>query len=167
MTAAIYILFFLSGAAALGYQLVWAKMFSVGLGHEMPSVLAVTFAFMGGMSLGSALLAKRISQTPSPARCYGWLVIVIGVWGFASGFLIPRANELALVLIGNDPSPWRHWTVAFLAPFVTLLPATAAMGATFPAIERFLVAHSSDPHVVGITYAINTAGAVAGTLIVA
>ena len=49
---ALHLLFFLSGAAALGYQLVWAKMFSTGLGHEMPAVLAIIAAQTGGRRRG-------------------------------------------------------------------------------------------------------------------
>ena len=58
-TAAVYAIFLSSGIAGLGYQIVWTKMFAVGLGHELPSVLAVVAAFFGGLSLGAWLLALR------------------------------------------------------------------------------------------------------------
>src|SRR5258706_13133072 len=59
LLSSLYLLFFLYGAAALGYQLIWSKIFAVGLGHEMASVLAVVCAFLGGMSVG-ALFFERI-----------------------------------------------------------------------------------------------------------
>ena len=37
----VFVSFFLSGAAGLGYEIVWTRQFSVGLGHEYVSVLAV------------------------------------------------------------------------------------------------------------------------------
>ena len=43
---ALHFLFFLSGAAALGYQLVWTKLFATGLGHEYPAMLAIVCAFV-------------------------------------------------------------------------------------------------------------------------
>ena len=52
-------IFFLSGAAALGYQVVWAKAFAAGIGHEYPAVLAVITAFMTGMMVGNAVLARK------------------------------------------------------------------------------------------------------------
>ena len=82
-----------------------------------------------------------------------------------SVFLIPRFNELALKFIGLEVSEFRHWTVAFAVPFFVLLPATAAMGATLPAMERFISPHTTDGRCVGALYAINTLGAVTGTLV--
>src|SRR5436190_7025158 len=132
----LHVLYFLSGAAALGYQLVWTRMFATGLGHETPAVLAVLCAFFGGMALGSWALDRRVSVSLLPLRWYAALELVIGAWGFVSTLLIPFANNLALSAIGLDPSPFRHWLVAFVFPLLALLPATAAMGATFPAMER-------------------------------
>jgi len=136
--ALLYLLFFFSGSAGLGYQMVWSKMFTTGLGHEMPAVLAVLCAFMGGMALGAWGLDSLIARSRSPGCWYGYLEIVIGAWGFLSAALVPVANQAALPLIGLDPSPLRHWLIAFMLPSLALLPATAAMGATLPAMERFV-----------------------------
>ena len=64
----LYLLFFLSGAAGLGYEIVWTRMFAVGLGHEMPSVLAVVAAFFGGLALGAWLLDGRVARSGRPGR---------------------------------------------------------------------------------------------------
>ena len=157
-------LFFFSGSAGLGYQMVWSRMFATGLGHEMPSVLAVVFAFMGGMALGAGTLDGRISRSRRPWLWYGWLEMLIGLWGLVSSALIPIANLSAPHLIGLQPSPLRHWVVAFALPFLALLPATAAMGATLPAIERCAAPLVANGRCVGALYAANTLGAVAGIL---
>lgn len=159
-----YAIFFLSGIAGLGYQMVWSKMFALGLGHEMPSVLAVVAAFFGGLALGAWLLDKPIGRSTQPGLWYVILELLIGAWGVLSIWLIPWCNELGFVLIGVNPSPLWHWTVAFALPFATLLPATLAMGATLPAMERFVSPRIADGRCVGGLYAANTAGAVAGTL---
>ena len=44
---------FLSGFAGLGYEMVWTRTPSVGLGHEIVSVLAVISAFFRGLAVGS------------------------------------------------------------------------------------------------------------------
>src|SRR5207237_8876408 len=62
----LYLLFFLSGAAGLGYQMVWSKMFAAGLGHEMPAVLAVVCAFMGGMAIGAWTLDGVVARSRRP-----------------------------------------------------------------------------------------------------
>lgn len=158
------LLFFCSGAAGLGYQMVWVRMFAAGLGHETPAVLAVAGAFLGGMAVGAWFLDRRVSLSAHPARWYGGLELAIGCWGALTVLLIPIVNLLALRFTGPSPSPLQQWLIVFALPFVILLPATAAMGATFPAMERFLAPFTEDGRCIGALYAANTFGAVAGVL---
>jgi spermidine synthase len=134
----------------------------VALGHEMPALLAVLAAFMAGMGLG----ALALSQAPvrNPGRWYGGMELFIGVWAACTPFLTPVADRLAHSWIGIEPSPFRHWFVAFSLPFVMLLPATAAMGATLPVIERFVTPLTWRRQSVAGLYAANTLGAMAGVL---
>src|SRR5262245_27665452 len=101
-------------------------MFAAGLGHEMPAILAVVSAFMGGMGMGAWVLDRRIDRRQRPGCWYGWLEILIGVWALLTALGIPQVNQLALQFIGLEPSELRHWCVAFALPFLALLPATAA-----------------------------------------
>jgi len=162
---ALHFLFFLSGAAALGYQLVWSKMFSTGLGHEYPAVLAIVSAFMFGMALGAVALDRFI---PREARARWWLAgleLTIGAWAVLVSLFIPQINDCALQWIGLQSGAFKHWLVAFAVPALALLPATVAMGATLPAMEKFLSAFTAREASVGSIYAANTFGAVAGTLL--
>ncbi|MDB6038435.1 MAG: Spermine synthase, partial [Verrucomicrobiales bacterium] len=158
------ILFFVSGFAALGSQIVWSKLFAAGLGHEIPSVLATVSALFFGMAGGACWMDRATARTMRPDRVFALLECVIGIWGVVSTFLIPEANRLALKLIGLDPSALRHWLIAFLIPCLALLPATFAMGATFPAMYKFVYTSSTNRRVIGGIYAANTFGAVAGVL---
>lgn len=160
----LYGIFFLSGVAGLGYQMVWSRVFALGLGHEIPSVLAVVSAFFGGLALGAWALDGVVSRSRVPGYWYIGLEVVIGVWGFLSVVLIPWCNELAYQLIGVEPGAVWHWLVAFAVPLVALLPATTAMGATLPAMERFVAPLTPHGRCVGGLYAVNTLGAVGGTL---
>jgi spermidine synthase len=162
--AALPALFCLSGGAALGCQVAWAKMLATGLGHEMPAVLAAVGAFLGGMAVGAATLDRAVCRSARPGRWYAGLEILIAAWGCFSVVLLPAVNDAAPRLIGLEPSPWRHWAIAFALPFLALLPATAAMGASLPAMERFAAPGWSDGRCVGALYAANTAGAVTGVL---
>jgi spermidine synthase len=160
-----YLLFFLSGAAGLAYQLVWSRMLTGGLGHELPAILAVLAAFMCGLALGAWGLDRTVSRSVVPARWYAALELLIGGWGALTVLLIPAVNPLALHWIGLEPSGLRHGLVAFGMPLLVLLPATAAMGATFPAMERFVSSLARDRRCVGGLYAANTFGAVLGILL--
>ncbi|MBK7999392.1 MAG: hypothetical protein IPK15_11940 [Verrucomicrobia bacterium] len=160
----LYVLFALSGAAGLGYQMVWVRMFAAGLGHETPAMLGVASAFLGGLAVGGWYFDQRIGSSSNAVRWYVGIEIVIGGFGLLTALTIPLVNQLAVQLIGPEPSAFRQWSVVFLLPFVTLLPATAAMGATLPAMERLLSPLMAKSRCIGAIYAANTFGAVAGTL---
>ncbi len=163
--ALLHALFFVSGACGLGYQMVWLRQFGFGLGHEMPAVLAVAGALFGGMALGSWALDARISRSPAPGRWYAGLELLIGAWGLASIVLIPEVNNHLQAWIGLDATPFRQWSIGLAGVFVCLLPATAAMGGTFPAMERYASPLVSDGRCVATLYASNTLGAVAGVVV--
>ena len=74
------VLFLLSGAAALGLQMVWMRMFTAGLGHEMPAVIGVTGAFLGGMAVGAWFLDQHISRSTRPSRWYAGLELIVAGW---------------------------------------------------------------------------------------
>ena len=131
----------------------------------MAGVLAVVAAFFGGLALGAWGFDRPISSSRYPGRWYGALELVIGAWGLLSFALIPLFSRLALPWMGLEPSPLRHWSIAFGVPFFVLLPATTAMGATFTAMERFVGPLAPEGRCVGKLYATNTLGAVAGILL--
>ena len=162
---ALHFLLFLSGAAALGYQFVWARMLSSGIGHEMPAVLAIIAAFMAGMALGSATIDRFIPRGIRAGRWLSGLELAIGAWALLASLLIPHVGDFTAGLIGLAPNAFKHWAIAFTVPTLVLIPATAAMGATLPAMEKFLSATAPQGSSMGSIYAANTLGAVAGTLL--
>ncbi len=163
--ACLYAIFLLSGVAGLGYQTAFVRMFAVGLGHELPAALAVVGAFFGGLALGAWALDRPIADSARPGHWYVGLELIIGLWGLACVWLVTPANGLALRLMGEQPGPLWQWLVSLGFPLVVLLPATAAMGATLPAMERFAAPFARDGRCLGGLYAVNTLGAVIGTLI--
>ncbi|MBC7954264.1 MAG: spermidine synthase, partial [Cytophagales bacterium] len=152
-----------SGFAALAYQIVWTQQSSIWLGHESTAVLAVIGAFFAGLAIGAHALSHRVEASPRPALWYAACEAVIGVWGVVLALLMAPAGETLLRLIGDTPSAAWQASVAFVGTFLLLLPATAAMGATLPALERVL-ARSSSGQSLAALYAGNTFGAVLGVL---
>ena len=158
------LLFLLSGFCGVGYQLIWTKQFTAGLGHEMPALLAVMSAFFAGLALGAWKLDRAIARSANPQRTYALLEFAIGGWALVSAWLVPFVADLCLRGIGLRSSSIWQGIVAFLFPCLALLPATMAMGATLPAMERWLAPFAGDRRCLGKVYALNTAGAVAGAL---
>jgi spermidine synthase len=157
-----HLLMVLSGAAALAWQMVWTAGFGAAMGHEIVAVLAVLAAFFGGLALGAHLLGPALARSPWPGRWYAGCEVLLLAWGLALTVAMPSLIHASALLIGPEPSVTRHWTIAFLFPFILLLPASAAMGATLPALERQLSAARSR---LGGLYAANTFGAVLGLLL--
>ena len=157
------LLMFASGAGGLVWQMVWTAQFGLALGHEIVAVLSVVAAFFGGISAGSFLLAQRLERSLYPGRWYAGLEALIASWALLVALVSPVVLPHLSQWIGAEPSALWHWALAFFIPLLALLPATLAMGATLPAMERLLSQGHSQ--LLGSVYAANTAGAMAGLLL--
>lgn len=157
-------LFFLSGFAGLGYEIIWTRIFAIGLGAEILAMLAVLAAFFAGFGLGAWALDGKISRSRVPGRWYAAAEAVIGAWALVLLIVIPAVNRMMPALLGLNPRPVEHLALAFCATFICLLPATFAMGATLPAMDRLFSRIRAHGRSIGGLYAINTLGAVAGVL---
>ena len=56
-----------SGFAALVYEIVWTRLFTLHLGHTVAAVSTVLAAFLGGLGVGS-LVAGHLIARRSPAQ---------------------------------------------------------------------------------------------------
>ena len=167
----IFLCFILSGLAALIYQTAWTRQFSLVFGTSELAAAAVLAAYMGGLALGAYLIEKRIRKVQRPVLWYAGLELGIAV---AAVVLIPAglwlAEKLLIVMFGGQPTPPSaslSGTSLFylLAAFADLLVPTTLMGATLPLLARYTV-HSEQQigRRIGLLYASNTSGAVAGAL---
>ncbi len=154
----------LSGMAGLAYQIVWTQQLGTWLGHEVGALLAVMAAFFGGLALGAWALGGRVARSTRPGRWLAALELVIALWAGVLVLVMPAAGALLLQWIGDGAAPWHQWAVSFTGTGLLLLPATAAMGATLPAMQRVLAPLRDAGFAVGGLYAVNTAGAVVGVL---
>ena len=75
----LYLLFFLSGAAALAYEVLWMRRFAVLLGATAPAVAAALAAFFAGLGLGSYLLGRFAPRLTRPLRVFAILEIATGL----------------------------------------------------------------------------------------
>lgn len=156
-----------SGFAGLGYQIVWTQQCALWLGHESASVLAVVGAFFGGLAAGALMFGSRIEASSKPLRWYVGCELVIAGWSLVLALAMPSVSDGLLSLIGAQPSPFWQWAVAFVGTFLLLLPATAAMGATLPAMEKLTTQLQHSGRSIAPLYASNTIGAVVGVLAIA
>jgi spermidine synthase len=156
------LLFVGSGAAALIYEIVWFQMLELFVGSSSVSIGVLLGTFMGGMCLGSFLLPRYISPRHHPLKVYALLEITIGIIGL---FLL-----LVLPLVGRVYTAWGGYGITGyllrgLVASICLLPPTLAMGATLPAVARWVQTTPTGVSWLGFFYAGNIAGAVMGTLL--
>jgi spermidine synthase len=156
-----------SGFAGLGYQIIWTQQCSLWLGHESAAVLAVVTAFFGGLAVGGLSLGSRIERSARPVGWYAACELVIALWSLLLLFVASPFSGFMLRATGVEPSAGWQWSVAFCGTFFLFLPATVAMGATLPAMERLTRALGSEERSIAALYASNTFGAVLGVLVAA
>src|SRR5437879_9987553 len=94
------LLFFLSGATGLVYELLWVRLLYQAFGSTIESVTTVVAAYMGGLGLGAWLLGRRSDRHTRPAALYGRLEIAIGVFGLVSPFVLALAHRVYVSAAG-------------------------------------------------------------------
>ncbi len=162
----VYVLFLLSGAAGLVYQVVWSRLLNEIFGVTAHAVTAVLATFLAGLALGGWLLGRIADRRPDALRFYAILELGIG--------LTALAGTWAMSALG----PAHVWFASRLAPdsaallvvrcalaAVVIVPPTFLMGGTLPAIARVFVGGTAElGRKLSLLYGLNTFGAVLGSL---
>src|SRR5437762_13239731 len=86
------LLFFLSGATGLVYELLWVRVLYQSFGSTIQSVTTVVAAYMGGLGLGAWWLGRAADRSERPAVLYGWFEIAIGAFGILSPLVFGFAH---------------------------------------------------------------------------
>ena len=161
----ILVIFVLSGAAGLVYEIVWSRQLVLVFGNTTQAVSAILAGFFGGMAIGSILGGRLADRVKSPLRLYGLIELVLVAVVVAT----PLTFRLIRIAYGGlavdlEDSPQVLAVIRLGLALVALAPATILMGATLPTLTRYL---STDAHLsqaFGRLYAANTIGAILGTL---
>ncbi|MBZ5633168.1 MAG: SAM-dependent methyltransferase [Acidobacteriia bacterium] len=156
------LLFAGSGCAALIYEIVWFQLLELVIGSSGISLGLLLAAYMGGLCLGSALLARLVSRLYHPLRVYALLELGIAIFGIAALFLTPLVGR---AYIAGPVSGTAGLVVRGVVAAVCLLPPTFLMGASLPAMSRWVETTPKGISWLGHLYSANVAGAVTGCLL--
>ncbi|MHC4933424.1 MAG: fused MFS/spermidine synthase [Planctomycetota bacterium] len=159
-------LLFLSGAAALILEVSWFRRTAQITGGTAIAMGAVLAAVIGGMALGSFWIGRRADRTRNPLRLYGFLELGIALFALLTPPLLSASEGLFTLLLQRLESfPALLPAAQFgLATLILTIPAVL-MGGTLPAMATAVRSERRDRgRAIGWLYAINTLGAVAGTL---
>jgi spermidine synthase len=160
-------LLFLSGATALVYQVLWQRLLGLVFGVTVYAASAVLASFMAGLALGSVAGGSLADRWRRPLLGYGVAEVLVGLSAIASPWALDRVEALYLALHPRLAGSFGVLTaVRVLLSFLVLLVPTTLMGATFPLVVRSpRLAGRTLGARIGILYAANTAGGIAGTLV--
>ena len=162
----IYLAIGLSGATALGAEVVWTRLLSMlllGTVYVFSIILAV---FLIGLALGSGAgswLIKRVR----PQLALGWCQILL-LFGFAwTAYMIvdvlPFWKDDALI----TANPWHMYYLDLKRCLLAILPPTLFWGASFPLACAAVAKRGEDSgRTAGGIYAANTLGGIVGALLV-
>ncbi|MEZ4380990.1 MAG: fused MFS/spermidine synthase [Nannocystaceae bacterium] len=162
--------FVLSGAAALGYELLWTRLLALTLGHETLGVYGTLAGFFAGMAVGAAVLHRRAATGPFPLRLFATLEISAAIFAAVSPDLLRLLAAGLPPLLGplaGDNQSSGSLVLSLVIATIVLLPGTFCLGATLPALVA--VHHKARPadgapRGLGRLYAANTLGATLGVL---
>lgn len=167
--ALLFLLFLLSGATSLVYEVIWLRKLILIFGSTQFATSTVLSTFMGGLALGAFAAGRWFGRSRMrPLRLYGLLEIGIGLYALAVPFLFDSLTPIYRAVWQAGAS--HDFLLLSLAKFagiaVVLLPPTVLMGASLPVLARQV---ADDPRriggKVGSLYAVNTFGAVLGVFL--
>ncbi len=163
----ILLVFLLSGAAGLIYEVVWARQLVLVFGNTTQAVSAILTGYFGGLAIGSLFGGRIADRVRRPLRMYGLLELLLVVVVLITPLLFRSLDDLYRPLFQSlSGSPTELQLVRYGLALLALAPATVLMGATLPTLARHLARRRSElGSSFGRLYAANTIGAIAGTLV--
>lgn len=153
------LLMFLSGGAALVYQVLWVKQLSLVVGVEVYAITTAISAFFAGLAFGGLAFGRWADRLRRPVMLYAGLELLVAALGVGATLCLGQAAG-AFARLEASVGAW-----AWMLPFVLVGLPAFFMGGTLPVLVRALAPDIGQMgRAGGGLYAANTAGAIAGTL---
>ncbi len=165
----IYVTIALSGACALGAEVVWTRLLGLLLGATVYTFSIILAVFLAGLGVGSAVAAALVRGIARPRLAIGWCQLLLA--GAVAWTAYMLANSLPYWPINPllSTSPWYTFQIDLARATWAILPAALLWGASFPLALGAVAGPIGHPggdagRMVGGIYAANTAGAIVGAL---
>ncbi|HEX6323135.1 MAG TPA: fused MFS/spermidine synthase [Vicinamibacterales bacterium] len=159
------LLYGLSGAAALVYQVLWVRLLGLTFGVTVYAAATVLASFMAGLAAGSALGGRLADRARNPLWTFGLIELGAGITALASPVLLGAVQALFIRWHpGTSEGDVRLTLLRFFLSAIVLIVPAMLMGATLPVIVRAARAYAGHAARLGVLYGTNTIGAMTGTL---
>ncbi|MCF8240056.1 MAG: fused MFS/spermidine synthase [Melioribacteraceae bacterium] len=165
----IAILFVITGATGLIYQIVWFKYLSLFLGNTTYAQTIVLATFLGGLATGNHIFGKYADSFKNPVRIYAFIELLIGIYCAAYPALSSFIGE-TYIGIASATSLYENGLLFNLTRLIVstllLLIPTVAMGGSLPVLSKFFIDDVKNTRRdLGILYFLNSFGAVWGIIL--
>lgn len=165
----IALLFILSGATGLVYQIVWFKYLSLFLGNTTYAQTIVLATFMGGLAIGASLWGRRADRIKKPVLLYA--ILELGIAAYC--FFFPEINHFVretffsvVLSAGIEIGSTSLLVLKLVVSVLLLIVPTILMGGTLPVLVKGITTRVEETgKSVAILYFLNSFGAVAGSLL--
>ena len=167
--AFLLVVFGFVGATAIGYEISWTRLLATILGSSTYAFTLMLATFLGGIVLGSFLFERWVARGrevsfATISRTQTWT-------GLAALLFLAFFQQLPTIVPPILQATHGTFGGLVLAQFVTsalaMLPAAIVFGFNFPAVVVLLTANARKAEQsarVGVAYAANTIGAIAGAV---
>jgi spermidine synthase len=163
---AIYATIAISGATALGAEVVWTRLLGLLLGATVYTFSIILAVFLIGIGIGSAAAAAALrSGSLQPRVAIGWCQMLLA--GAVAWTALMLSSSLPFWPINPllSTSPGFTFQIDLARVLWAVLPAALLWGASFPLALAAVASKVEDQgSMVGGIYAANTGGAIVGAL---
>lgn len=156
-------LVFLSGFAALIYQVLWMKQISLLFGNTSQAASVTLASFFCGLAVGSRVLGKRVSSVENPLRVFAFLEIGIAVTALSYFAILVLFQAIYPRIYQGIGLGGLLLLIKFILSLLLVFPPAFCMGGTVPVLGQFLVRQrQSFGRISATIYGMNTLGAASG-----
>ena len=163
--ATVLLLFFLSGATGLVYEVVWHRMLVLVFGSTAFATATILASFMFGLALGSFYFGRLADRYREPLKVYAYLEAGIGVFALLFPVILSGVTAAYVGIYQQvDTTFYLFSLLRFLLSFIILVIPSFLMGGTLPVLSKLFVREFGRlGSGIGSLYGTNTLGAVVGT----
>ena len=164
--AAVYALYFATGATALIFEILWTRQFVIVFGNSTYAMSVVLAAYMGGLGIGAYLFGRFVDRHRDPLWLFALIEGGIIVWALLIPVFLGALARLMPAIAASVSNLAAESVVRFAFSFAVLLVPCVLMGGTLPVLTRFAVQSREKVGArLSILYGLNTLGAAAGCFV--
>ena len=160
----VYVAIGLSGFCALAAEAIWTRILGLLFGASVYTFSIILSVFLVGLAIGSSAASFFCRRVERPHLVLGWCQLLAGSSIAWTAYNLNASLPYWPVDPSISSSIWFNFELDLGRAFWALLPPTVLWGASFPFALAALTTTDASIRM-SRTYAANTLGAIAGTLL--